>query len=489
MTRCGVAPDPRRLLRWYPRAWRERHGAVLLGTLEEHAEVRGRPVLTRADAWSVRVHGVAERLSPGAGAGLALVGAAVLLLGIVGGIAGAGGAGVVLAWLAAVAVAGVGPALLSLSAAAWLRDRGVTTAPGTVLAAAASLLTWLLATLASFSWSSSFDQADLDLEPTGLAVAFPALFLGALLTGAVALYPVIAGVFRSVRSTAARRVLAAGGAVIGAVLVGVLMLAPGSALLAALGLLTMWGLRWRTRDADTAGTRPSTRPGTRASTRPSTRASTSSCARPAGSERPWSRPVPRGERRVDPARRGRLVAVAVLTVLLSAPFSLYALLGGSGPPGLTWSPGAWSQLPPMNVGLTGGALASLPLLAAAGPPAVRRWGHRGGAAVLLACVAVVMRAVSAAMGPTGETGTYVLFAAAVLVGIAAVLLVADKVPGPAALRWAVVVVAGAVAGWAVGLPVLAVFPLLVPVAALVLAVLLARRPRLAHSTQRGTSLA
>jgi len=54
----------RALLRWYPPAWRERHGAVLLATLLDDAEARGLERPAAADAWSIRVHGAAERATP-----------------------------------------------------------------------------------------------------------------------------------------------------------------------------------------------------------------------------------------------------------------------------------------------------------------------------------------------------------------------------------------------------------------------------------------
>ncbi|WP_181059737.1 hypothetical protein [Pseudoclavibacter sp. AY1H1] len=52
-----------KLLRWYPRAWREENGEVFLGMLEDDAAARGAMRPGVAEAWSIRVHGLAERAS------------------------------------------------------------------------------------------------------------------------------------------------------------------------------------------------------------------------------------------------------------------------------------------------------------------------------------------------------------------------------------------------------------------------------------------
>ena len=72
----------RALLRWYPRSWRQRHGDVMLATLLDDAEARGRETPTRADAWSIRAHGLAERATPRAAAAVAAVGAAIVALAV-----------------------------------------------------------------------------------------------------------------------------------------------------------------------------------------------------------------------------------------------------------------------------------------------------------------------------------------------------------------------------------------------------------------------
>lgn len=52
-----------KLLRWYPRSWREENGDVFLGMLEDDAAARGATKPGFTEAWSIRVHGLAERAS------------------------------------------------------------------------------------------------------------------------------------------------------------------------------------------------------------------------------------------------------------------------------------------------------------------------------------------------------------------------------------------------------------------------------------------
>lgn len=52
-----------KLIRWYPRAWREENGEVFLGMLEDDAAARGATKPGFAEAWSIRGHGLAERAS------------------------------------------------------------------------------------------------------------------------------------------------------------------------------------------------------------------------------------------------------------------------------------------------------------------------------------------------------------------------------------------------------------------------------------------
>lgn len=56
-----------RILRWYPRGWRARHEQVMLGTLLDMDDTRGRTGPTSREAWSLRVDGLRHRLGVPAG--------------------------------------------------------------------------------------------------------------------------------------------------------------------------------------------------------------------------------------------------------------------------------------------------------------------------------------------------------------------------------------------------------------------------------------
>ncbi|PPF45906.1 hypothetical protein C5B85_04370 [Pseudoclavibacter sp. AY1F1] len=62
-----------KLLRWYPKAWRGENGDVFLGMLEDDAAARGATKPEFTEAWSIRVHGLAERASYKIALALALV--------------------------------------------------------------------------------------------------------------------------------------------------------------------------------------------------------------------------------------------------------------------------------------------------------------------------------------------------------------------------------------------------------------------------------
>lgn len=56
-----------RILRWYPRSWRAQHAQVMLGTLLDMDDARGRGGPTFSEAWSLRLDGLRHRLVPAGG--------------------------------------------------------------------------------------------------------------------------------------------------------------------------------------------------------------------------------------------------------------------------------------------------------------------------------------------------------------------------------------------------------------------------------------
>lgn len=85
----------RRLLRWYPRAWRDRNGAALLRTMLDDAERQGRAAPSLAERLSAVGYGLGTRLDRRLALGADLAALAV---------AAAGGAVVVWAIYALAAV-------------------------------------------------------------------------------------------------------------------------------------------------------------------------------------------------------------------------------------------------------------------------------------------------------------------------------------------------------------------------------------------------
>lgn len=459
MRRRAAGRDPQRLLRWYPRAWKREHGAVLLGLLDEQAADRGRG-LSAGEAWSMRVHGAAERFTPHAGAVLAVGGLVAGLLAVASLFAvdrAPEGAVVV----GAAVTGAVASALTSLSALTLVRDAGWTTAAGTVVSAAVSLGAWTVSVLAGLAWGVGFDQADAGLPQTPFAAAWPLLLAVAVALGAVALAPAVAGGLRQVRTTAGRWALAVACGVPAAVLIGVTSAAPGASLLVAVVLLA---LCLAGREPETAAAREG---------REALAVDPPAAPRSGDVRRP-----PRG-----------VLPLAVSGLLLTTPCALYAVLAGGD---TSWAalPAPLAALPPMNTGLALGALASLPLVPAAALLVARRVPKGVHLTAVLVAVAVLGQAVSAAMGPEGDGGFLVVVAAGALAGVAVVSLLAPRLPGPASTRWLLVAVVGVAAGWVVGVPALMVGPLVAPLVALGLAVHVlrpsTRRPRRTGQPQLAT---
>ncbi|MCC2322157.1 hypothetical protein [Cellulomonas xiejunii] len=391
----------------------------------------------------------------GTAALLALAGVVLGLAGVVGLLTLAGRGGVA-AVATTVLLLGLAPALASLSLVVLARDVGLVAARGALQAAVASTAAWTLAALAALSWAVAFDQTDAGAASTPFAEAFLPLLGAAVATGAVALLPLMSDVLRSVRPAVARRAAVAALAVGGAVVAGAAALAPGSVLACATVLLLACGRTWL-RERQLAALVDSVHLSV-----------PSAPTLPVGVA---SRPDPT----VVPHRR-LVVVLAAVSGALTLPAALYAL-AAPDPADPAWLPAALAGLPAMNAGLAVGALTALPLVVAAGLAATRWWGRRALVMTVMVALALVVRGVAAAMGPEGEAPSALLFSAALLAGVAGAVPLVGRLPGPAVARWALVVVVGAAVGWLVALPMLAVLPLAAPLVAVVLIVLVTRRPR------------
>lgn len=178
----------RALLRWYPRAWRAANEEVVLGTLLDTAEARGRARPTRSEAWSLRMNGLGERFSTSFAAIAAVLAIGTSFAGVTLLISGAGMTAVT-AVLTAVTGIAFTAAVLGM-----LRDCRLLSPTRTVAALAVGACAWILGAMAGLSWSVGFDEADTGLAPTPLSAAFGPLLLIGWAFGAVAVLMLITGV-------------------------------------------------------------------------------------------------------------------------------------------------------------------------------------------------------------------------------------------------------------------------------------------------------
>lgn len=204
-----------RLLRWYPRAWRNDHGQALMGMLLEDADHHGRKRPTAADTRAAMIHGLAIRLNPRA----ALIWATAGMLAAV-------AASIGLIWLvkpgaelqheaALLLSAGVAPAATAVALVALLRSAGVLGDLRSLLTVLVAVLAGACGGLAAVSWSRGFDNADAGLPQTGLAAAFLPLAASGLLLSAIGLGLVLFAIFSRSRIPIAARIIisaACGGA-------------------------------------------------------------------------------------------------------------------------------------------------------------------------------------------------------------------------------------------------------------------------------------
>lgn len=176
-----------RLLRWYPKAWREAHGAVFLDTLREQSEHEGRARPSCSETFAAMVNGLGARLDARLAATLALAGIALatIVQTIVVSLASGGLAdpvrnGLLSAFFGAVAM------LVLVALLAVARTYGVLS-PGRAVA----LITLGCAALALFSvgtyaWAFGFQLAEDNQAMTGVAASAMPLLAGALALGLVA---------------------------------------------------------------------------------------------------------------------------------------------------------------------------------------------------------------------------------------------------------------------------------------------------------------
>lgn len=434
MTRPQRDHAHRRLLRWYPAGWRDQHGEVLLGMLADEADASGADRLTAAQAWSLRVHGLGQRLDArlaswlsAAGLGTAIVGGALLLLPLdpepwVASCARLGG-------VAALALAG-------LALAALLRVAGVLTGPAAVWAALASLTAWTLAAAAVAAWALGFDEADAGRPLSGFSAMAVPLAVSALVSGTAALAPVWASVLSPGRARRPRWLPATLLALLCAAGAGAVSLQPSAGVIAAATVLlvsTRAGSREVGGRSPQAGTRGDQAPG---------------------------RTVPTPAR-AAPLGLGWVLSLALLTASGLACIG-FALVGAELPGTDLDGTGA------MNAGLAAGSFVAIPIVLSAAGVVSRRFPDRPGTAsprVVAALVALGLGigGASQMLGADSPLQWAVLLAATLPMGAAAAVVTWSLLSAIRGARLVLAAAIGAAAAIVVGVPAVITAPFWAPV--------------------------
>lgn len=163
-----------RMLGWYPRGWRARHGEALIGMWLDEAEAEGRTAPMPAQRRSARLHGSAERLD----ARIAIVlGAIAVVIALI-------ATGVIMMGVddaprfTAMALSAAALTFAGWSGVAQMREAGWIGPRLALALIPAFLMSGIVGALAQIAFSLSWDVADGEREPTALTRAEPALLLG-----------------------------------------------------------------------------------------------------------------------------------------------------------------------------------------------------------------------------------------------------------------------------------------------------------------------
>ena len=161
----------RRQLRWYPRAWRETHGDVLLGILLDDAEAHGRLEPSIGERFAAARDGIGARLTTSLALGSALTGLALAALG-----------NIVMVWTPALLTVGyvhwITSVLALLALVALACERTLLSESRSLVVLALGAPAFALGALALNGWGQAFDAADEGVATTGLGAGWPFL-LGA----------------------------------------------------------------------------------------------------------------------------------------------------------------------------------------------------------------------------------------------------------------------------------------------------------------------
>ncbi len=430
-----------RLLRWYPAAWRRADGDVMLDTLEEHADAEGRSRPAPGEAWSLRAHGLLERVTPRA---ILVIAATASLLAVALPAATLSsrflGSPVLLAmpWAAAL--------LATIALIGLVGRSGVLRSESALAAAVLAGPSWILGGVAAAAWSIGFDEADAGESRSAFSSAFAVLALAAWLLGAASLAVVLAGLL-GIRPAVARWIVAVVVALPGALLVGGVALTSGALALALAALIASARHRMRGR------------------------------GREAGVAVDGSAAVSAARAPLSASGRRAGVITSLVGSALGLACAAFALAGSA------WLPAVGAATDARRAGIAVGSVVAL-LPVAAGAAALRpRMGRIViPAAASLGAAFLTIAAAFSVPGLDAAAPGYQQVAAG-FVGVAGAALLLPVLSGGRVVRGILVVgVAVGIAAFA-GMMVAAAGAFLAPVLGVVTAVLVARRARVPRRTQ------
>lgn len=415
----------------------------MLDTLEQAADAHERALPSLSEAWSIRAHGLVERATPAAiavAAGLALALSAVPTAAL-----WAGGFNSSPWLLALVFGAQYGGALLaSLAVGALLLRTGLIPAEQAVRAAAAAALAWTFGALMAASWSVGFDEADAGTGQSWFGNAILLFAFLAWLFGTLAVLPLTLAAFRHLASQATRWALGLSLAAASALAWGIMGLLPAGPILVSAATLFAASRLF----AATPRT-PRNRPHRLAVRTP-----------------------------LSLRRRHQLAAVAAASAIIGLGCVAFALTGS------LWGIGTLDATDTMRIGILVGSLASTITVAASAVALFARVGPPVVAAAAALTAALVMVALSYALRDGDPNGRMLLVLAGIATGLAGGLLVTPLLLARWWLRAILVAGIGAAIAATVGILGIIMATFISPVAAIMLAVMMARPPRSTDATHQ-----
>ncbi|GAB3615609.1 hypothetical protein GCM10027416_01660 [Okibacterium endophyticum] len=432
----------RRLLRWYPRAWRERNGDVLLGAMLDEAERNGRTAPTPSERFSAALHGLATRLTAQVALRSALIAMlAAALAGIITVWAVAPMATAGLGWVLPVLTTAICPGLAVLGAASLIRHRGLLSEPRVIAVLSLSLLAVGGSAVTALSWSAGFNAADEGLPTTGIATVWPWLFLASWALGATAIAVLVDGLLRQSRL---RRIvcviLAALAGIVLAPLIGIQPISPYIAALVATGV-TLLALATIRREQPAPPVVP-----------------------------PVAASIAVVPRRTQSLARG----LALISAVTSTVGVVYALTGTS------WFPGGPDGTAVMGQGITIALVSALPLLAGTGVLVTARTSRHPAHAwgpLLLVLLSFAAEAVAYLNAPEWEDMAPATAVGAILGGTAIAWWIIPRLSAPARIRAAAGVLIGIGYAAFLGMLIAPMLSFAIPVLAVAFVVWAPRNPR------------